>query len=111
MEKPNLPERKEQFEKLDLKIIPPQLDKNYMIAYDCKTKLQCQAYRYAVNKVLEDAHLKPFHQVGESPDSVGYHAFECWKADKDPAFAHKISSLIDKIHDIAKEEFLFYRDF
>ena len=68
--------------KIELKIVEPQLDHNFMIAFEGKTREECELYNNAIGKVLREAWLKPFHQVGTTAFEInepGYHAWEVWK--------------------------------
>lgn len=77
-----IPEKKEVAQKVDLKIVEPHDDKNFMIGFEGRTKEECQAYNWAIGSVLKKAGLNPFHQVGVSllgQHEPGYHAWEIWK--------------------------------
>lgn len=73
---------KEKQKKVELKIIEPHGDKNFMIGFTCRTEKECEAYNLAIRRVLERKGLEPFHQIGGKPDNPnapGYHAWEIWK--------------------------------
>lgn len=76
------PENKDVLRKVELRIVEPRGDKNFMIGFECKTEEECRAYNWAIGSVLKKAGLNPFHQVGTSPfgeHEPGYHAWEIWK--------------------------------
>ena len=63
-------ESPEVFERLRVKIVEPDRDKNFMVGFGLTSKTgkyskeQLDAYTYAIETVLEEAGLRPFHQVG-----------------------------------------------
>ncbi len=68
--------------KVELKIIEPRGDKNFMIGFNCGTKKECEAYNTAIRRVLEKEGLIVYHQVGgksDDPHAPGYHKWEIWK--------------------------------
>ncbi|MBI2552819.1 hypothetical protein HYW17_06000 [Candidatus Uhrbacteria bacterium] len=75
------PENKDVARKIELRIVEPRGDKNFMIGFEGKTKKECLAYNYAIETVLKRANLDPFHQVGVSSGQhePGYHAWEIWQ--------------------------------
>jgi hypothetical protein len=73
---------KEKQRKVELKIIEPRGDKNFMIGFTCRTEKECEAYNIAIRRVLERKGLTVYHQVGGKPDdpnAPGYHKWEIWK--------------------------------
>lgn len=67
---------------VQLKIREPDGDKNFMVTFNAKTKLESDIFGWAVNKVLKDAGLNPFHQIqgdGERDGFTGYNGYEVWK--------------------------------
>lgn len=73
---------KEGIKRVELKIVEPRGDKNFMIGFDGKTVDECRAYNWAIETVLKEAKLSPFHQVGVNPrgeHEPGYHAWELWQ--------------------------------
>jgi hypothetical protein len=67
---------KEKPKRVELKIIEPRGDKNFMIGFNCRTKKECEAYNTAIRRVLEREDLVAYHQVGGKPDDPnvpGYH--------------------------------------
>ncbi len=76
------PERKEAAKKVELKVVEPRGDKNFMIGFEGKTEEECRVYNLAIETVLKRANLSSFHQVGTSSfgqHEPGYHAWEIWK--------------------------------
>ncbi|OGY62347.1 MAG: hypothetical protein A2745_02890 [Candidatus Harrisonbacteria bacterium RIFCSPHIGHO2_01_FULL_44_13] len=76
------PENKEVAQKVELRIVEPRGDKNFMIGFEGKSQEECRTYNWAIESVLKKAGLNPFHQVGASPSEQhgpGYHAWEIWK--------------------------------
>jgi len=65
-----MPEKfdKEKPRKVELKIIEPHVNKNFMIGFNCRTKKECEAYNTAIRRVLEKEGLTVYHQVGSRPD-------------------------------------------
>jgi len=88
------------FSQVNLKIISPELDKHFMVAFESANKRICEVYNYAINKVLTEENLRPFHQVGHG-EAIGYNAWEIWN-DVDQ---RKLEELLDKIHACAKSDF------
>ena len=73
---------KENLKRIELKIIEPHGDKNFMIGFNCRTKKECEAYNTAIRRVLEKEGLTVYHQVGGRPDdpnAPGYHKWEIWE--------------------------------
>lgn len=65
-----------------IKIRDPEGDKNFMITFEGRTKKECTAFNWAIEGVLRDANLSPFHQIGTSPtghDEPGFHSWEVWR--------------------------------
>ncbi|RJO59642.1 hypothetical protein C4546_00950 [Candidatus Parcubacteria bacterium] len=85
---------------VNLQVVEPQVDKNYMVAYEGQTEAQCRAYNFAIREVLSSAGLKPFFQVG-SNNQPGYHAFECLEK----CSPEQLSVLLPEIHKKAQAEF------
>ena len=95
------PEKKEFARKVELKIVEPLGDKNYMIGFEGKSQEECQAYNWAIESVLKKAELSPFHQVGTTPfgqHEPGYHAWEIWKK----ASKEKLQELLSEIEQAAQ---------
>ncbi len=82
IEKPK--ESPEIFKRLQMKIIEPDRDKNFMVGFgthikDARySKRQLDAYSYAIVQVLHEADLNPFHQVGAG-NSDGVQLWEVHK--------------------------------
>ncbi|OHA47120.1 MAG: hypothetical protein A3A80_01010 [Candidatus Terrybacteria bacterium RIFCSPLOWO2_01_FULL_44_24] len=88
---------------IELSVVEPRGDKNFMIAFTALTKNKCMAYNWAIEQVLKREDLQPFHQVGAtSPNGnhePGYHAWEVWqKTDKE-----RLTALLPEIIQRAKE--------
>ena len=99
--------KKPETPKVELKIVKPHADKNFMIAFEGKTELECAAYSAAIDRVLKKAEMKPFHQVGVTQKGTnipGYHAWEVWRNVKE----EEITALFPKIE---KEAQLNFKDF
>ena len=76
------PEFKEVLSSVELKIVDPVGDKNFMVAFEGKTEAECRAYNNAIAYILKKEGLRPFHQHGTTPsgqNEPGYHAWEIWK--------------------------------
>lgn len=97
-------ESPEVFEKLDVGIRDPERDKHFMVGFAMTihdqryTKRQQDAYVYAIDHILEEAGLRPFHQIGLGNES-GMQAWEVWN-ETDKGFLEK---LIPLIHEVAEE--------
>jgi len=96
------PENKETAPKIELKIVAPHSDKNFMVSFEGKTQKQCEAYNRAIDSVLSAAKLTPFHQIGTTftgNNEPGYHAWEIWaKADRET-----IEALLPRIEQEARD--------
>ena len=104
--------RREQKELPDvqLRIVPPNRDKNFMIAFDGKTKQECVAYNNALKTVLKRHDLSPFHQVGTTPfgsNEPGEHAWEIWR----DATEEKLTALLPEILDEAKKNYPIFEGY
>jgi hypothetical protein len=85
--------------KVELKIIEPHGDKNFMIGFNRRTKKECEAYNTAIRRVLEREDLTVYHQVGGKPDdpnAPGYHAWEIWKKGINKEYLEGLLSEIEK---------------
>jgi hypothetical protein len=90
---------KEKPKKVELKIIEPRSDKNFMIGFTYKTEKECEAYNTAIKRVLENEGLTVYHQVGGKPDNPnapGYHAWEIWKRKITKEYLEKLLPEIEK---------------
>jgi hypothetical protein len=90
---------KEKPKKVELKIIEPRGDKNFMIGFTCRTEKECEAYNTAIKIVLERKELELFHQIGSKPDNPnapGYHGWEIWKRKVTKEDLEKLLPEIDK---------------
>ena len=64
---------------MELRIVEPTHDKNFMIAFTCDIEKECRIYGNAIVSALNDASIYSFHQIGTNPRAEyapGYHAFE-----------------------------------
>ena len=61
----------------DLRVAQQMLDKNFMVAFDGSTNIECDIYNSTIQEILEKENFRPFHQVGDS-NEPGYHAWEVW---------------------------------
>ena len=85
-----------------LTIREPEMDKNFMIAFEGKTREECEAYNWAIANILDKAGFNPFHQIGTTltgDDEPGYHAWEVWKKIS----RDQLEVLLPKIEEGAKE--------
>ena len=99
----NKPEQEINLPDVQLGIRKPDGDKQFMVTFNAKTKLESDIFGYAVYKVLKDAGLNPFHQIqgaGERKDFIGYNGYECWKKiDR-----QTLEDLIPQIKEVALQE-------
>ena len=87
---------------VQLHIQRPEDDKRFMIRFNAETKLQADAFGWAVDKVLDDAGLRPFHQIqgeGEKKGFIGGNGYECWQNTD----YETLAALIPKINEEALE--------
>jgi hypothetical protein len=94
------PEQKEE-RKVELKVVASDGDKGLMIGFEGKTKEECMAYNYAIESVLKQAGLIPFHQVGVTPsgsNDPGKHAWEVFRK----CTAEDLERLLPQIEQKAK---------
>jgi len=95
------PEYKEILSSIELKVVDPVGDKNFMVAFDGKTEAECRAYNNAIAYVLKKEGLRPFHQMGTTPNGQhepGHHAWEIWS----DATREKLEALLPQIETEAK---------
>jgi len=71
------PENKETPQTVELKIVEPTGGKNFMIGFEGGSEEECRIYNEAIESVLKQAGLSPFHQIG-GHNQPGYHAWEIW---------------------------------
>lgn len=88
--------------KVELILRFPEVDKNFMVGFNTVRgeNALTSAYNEAIDDVLRNAELNPFHQVG-GDDDPGYHAWEVWKKVDEET----IRSLFDQIQTQAKQIF------
>ncbi|HCC22950.1 TPA: hypothetical protein DF272_02115 [Candidatus Falkowbacteria bacterium] len=86
---------------VELRIVEPRGDKNFMIAFECNDRDKVMAYNIAVQIVAKSADLIVFHQVGVNPsgsNDPGYHAWEF----KNTVTQNVVEELLAQIHANAK---------
>lgn len=100
MEKIEKQPSSEGFREVELMVIQPQMDKNFMIAFNTKNERLCRLYNSAISTILEKAGFRVFHQVG-SDQSSGYQAWELWSE----VAQDQLESLLQDIHREAERNF------
>ena len=102
MSEKSKPENKEATQKVELKVVEPIFDKNFMVGFTGKTENECRAYNWAISTTLKEENLDPFHQIGTTLYEVnepGYHAWEIWRK----ATKEQLEELLPKIKEKAEE--------
>jgi hypothetical protein len=97
------PENQPDIERIsvNLRVEKPYPDKNFMILFDGNTKKECFAYNNAIEKILKEAKLNPFHQIGvtrKGNNEPGQHAWEIWAQSNEQT----LNSLLPLIETAAK---------
>lgn len=85
---------------VNLRVVPPEMDKNYSIQFEAPDLYSSYIYNVATKKVMDDFELQPFHQGGELVDhwytyGEGWHMWEIWKQVK-PWFMDVAKVMIEK---------------
>lgn len=78
-----------------LEIWEPNMDKNFMIVFECKTEEECIKYNLAARTILEEAGLKPFHQIGREHEP-GWHGWEVGKKTDKETLEKLVSKIKEK---------------
>jgi len=86
---------------------PPNSMKNVMVTFESSTRRETAAANAAVESVLKDEDLQPFHQMGCDPfygnDAPGIHGWEIWVDGENIA---RVAALLPKIQTIYEKEYI-----
>lgn len=98
--------------RVELGILEPRMDKGFMFTFEGSTKAICAAYNTAIERVVKEAGLPIFHQVGvkpgEGPHAPGYHA---WEIQRLAVVKGQLEELLGAIHKAAEETYPRSKEF